>query len=99
MDNGLIFPYPCAADRDETLMLRFLPNAFGRRAGHGPRGSRHAGGEPQEASSTGRWLSRGKGVGRPAGKSAGHEACDLMPSRKAKRVMPCCRENLRSEDV
>jgi hypothetical protein len=37
-------------------------------------GSRQAEGVTQEGSSTGRWLSRGKGVGRHAGKSAWHEA-------------------------
>ena len=36
-------------------------------------GSRQAEGVTQEGSSTGRWLSRGKGVGRCAGKSAHHK--------------------------
>jgi hypothetical protein len=36
-------------------------------------GSRQAEGVTQEGSSTGRWLSRGKGVGRCVGKSARHE--------------------------
>jgi hypothetical protein len=36
-------------------------------------GSRQAEGVTQEGSSTGRWLSRSKGVGRCVGKSAHHE--------------------------
>ena len=36
-------------------------------------GSRQAVGVTQEGSSTGRWLSRSKGVGRCVGKSARHE--------------------------
>ena len=35
-------------------------------------GSRQAGGVTQEGSSTGRWLSRGKGVGQCIGKSVHH---------------------------
>ena len=35
--------------------------------------SRQTEGVTQEGSSTGRWLSRGKGVGRCVGKSARHE--------------------------
>ena len=37
-------------------------------------GIRQAEGVTQEGSSTGRWLSRGKGVGRCVGKSAHHTA-------------------------
>ena len=72
MDNGLIFPYPCTAVRAESLMLRL---------GSDPSGEvtfRTEGvvGKPVEGrrrlAGPGRWSSRGKGVGRPAGKSAGH---------------------------
>jgi hypothetical protein len=73
MDNGLIFPYPCAAVQAETAMLRFFPYAFGRRGVPVRAGSRRAGGETQEGSCTGRWSSRGKGVGRLTGKSVSHE--------------------------
>ena len=54
------------------MMLSVLPDAFGLMAVTILKGSRRAVGETQEASSTGRWLSRGKDVGRSVGKSAGH---------------------------
>ena len=73
MDNGLIFPYPCTAVRAETLMLsRFLMPSGG-----GGRRTEGVVGKPVERrrrlAGPGRWLSRGKGVGRAAGKSAAHE--------------------------
>jgi hypothetical protein len=73
MDNGLIFPYPCAADRAESLMLSALPDP----SGEGGARSEGVVGKPVERrrrlAGPGRWLSRGKGVGRAAGKSAVHE--------------------------
>jgi hypothetical protein len=72
MDNGLIFPYPCTAVQAEPHDAKRRTDAFGLRAGAALKGSRRAVGETQEASSTGRWLSRGKDVGRSAGKSADH---------------------------
>ena len=73
MDNGLIFPYPCTAVQAEPHDAKFPGDAFGLSWLTALKGSRRAVGETQEASSTGRWLSRGKDVGRSAGKSAGHE--------------------------
>ena len=75
MDNGLIFPYPCTAVHAETGDAKQGdPEAFGLRGSAAIRScGRQAGGETQEGSCTGRWLSRGKGVGRCAGKSAQHE--------------------------
>ena len=77
MDNGLIFPYPRAAVQAEAVMLS-VPSLLLLREGRGTHaarsGSRQAVGVTQEGSSTGRWLSRGKDVGRRAGKSARHEA-------------------------
>ncbi len=75
MDNGLIFPYPLAcahaesgdAEQPTPAILRDDPAADAAQTG-----SRQAVGVTQEGSSTGRWLSRGKGVGRCAGKSACH---------------------------
>jgi hypothetical protein len=75
MDNGLIFPYPlkCAhaepsdAKRPMPAILRDDPAAEATQTG-----SRQAVGVTQEGSSTGRWLSRSKGVGRCVGKSAHH---------------------------
>ena len=72
MDNGLIFPYPYGIDRAETDDAKAVIRTFGRGGQLTRTGSRQAGGETQEASCTGRWLSRGKGVGRLVGKSAGH---------------------------
>ena len=72
MDNGLIFPYPCTAVQAEPRDAKSSGDAFGLRGVPDRSGSRQAEGETQEASSTGRWLSRSKGVGRSAGKSAGH---------------------------
>ena len=72
MDNGLIFPYPRAAVQAEPHDAKSQNKAFGPREVTDRTGSRQAEGETQEASSTGRWLPRSKGVGRPAGKSAGH---------------------------
>ena len=72
MDNGLIFPYPCTAVQAEPPDAKFPLGAFGLMAVTILKGSRRAVGETQEASSTGRWLSRGKDVGRSVGKSAGH---------------------------
>ena len=76
MDNGLIFPYPREFAHAESVMLsaRGLEVLRDDLADHADRsGSRQAEGVTQEGSSTGRWLSRGKGVGRCAGKSAHHE--------------------------
>ena len=72
MDNGLIFPYPCTAVQAEPPDAKCPSDAFGLMIVTIRRGSRRAVGETQEASSTGRWLSRGKDVGRTAGKSAAH---------------------------
>jgi hypothetical protein len=72
MDNGLIFPYPCTAVQAEPPDAKVAADPFGVRLLPARGGSRRVVGETQEASSTGRWLSRGKDVGRPAGKSAGH---------------------------
>jgi hypothetical protein len=69
MDNGLIFPYPCTAVQAESLMLS---------AGADPSGEASARTEGvvgelaerrRRAAEPGRWLSRGKGVGRQTGKS------------------------------
>jgi hypothetical protein len=72
MDNGLIFPYPCTAVQAEPPDAKVAADPFGGRWLPARGGSRRAVGETQEASSTGRWLSRGKDVGRRAGKSARH---------------------------
>ena len=72
MDNGLIFPYPCTAVQAEPHDAKPRSDAFGLRGAAILKGSRRAVGETQEASSTGRWLPRGKDVGRSAGKSADH---------------------------
>ena len=74
MDNGLIFPYPRTAVQAEPHDAKPLSDALGLRGVAALKGSRRVVGETQEASSTGRWLSRGKDVGRSAGKSA-----DLVP--------------------
>ena len=73
MDNGLIFPYPRMAVQAEPHDAKPPPDALGLRGLAILKGSRRGVGETQEASSTGRWLSRGKDVGRTAGKSAAHE--------------------------
>ena len=72
MDNGLIFPYPRAAVQAEPHDAKSSGDALGLTWLTILKGSRRGVGETQEASSTGRWLSRGKDVGRSAGKSAGH---------------------------
>ena len=72
MDNGLIFPYPCTAVQAEPHDAKPFPDALGRRGLATLKGGRRGVGETQEASSTGRWLSRGKDVGRTVGKSAVH---------------------------
>ena len=74
MDNGLIFPYPCTAVQAEPHDAKLPGDALGLIRVATLKGSRRGVGETQEASSTGRWLSRGKGVGRSVGKSAGHVA-------------------------
>ena len=74
MDNGLIFPYPCGIVHAQTGDAKAVIRTFGRGGQLARTGSRQAGGETQEASCTGRWLSRGKGVGRLTGKSVSHEA-------------------------
>ncbi len=76
MDNGLIFPYPRRIAHAESVMLStkslgFLRDELADCANR--TGSRQAEGVTQEGSCTGRWSSRGKGVGRRAGKSARHE--------------------------
>ena len=73
MDNGLIFPYPRAAVQAEPHDAKSSGDALGLTWLTILKGSRRGVGETQEASSTGRWLSRGKDVGRRAGKSARHE--------------------------
>ncbi len=75
MDNGLIFPYPREIAHAESVMLStgglgFLRDDLAGRADQS--GSRQVEGVTQEGSCTGRWSSRGKGVGRRAGKSARH---------------------------
>jgi hypothetical protein len=70
MDNGLIFPYPCGVVHAGTGDAKAVAGAFGQREQPDRSRGRQAGGETQEGSCTGRWLSRGKGVGREAGKSA-----------------------------
>ena len=78
MDNGLIFPYPrkCANAESGDAKHPETGEPFGAdpvdRANQ--TGSRQAEGVTQEGSSTGRWLSRSKGVGRCVGKSAHHIA-------------------------
>ena len=72
MDNGLIFPYPCTAVQAEPPDAKVAADPFGVRLLPVLGGSRRAVGETQEASSTGRWLSRGKDVGRRIGKSVRH---------------------------
>jgi hypothetical protein len=72
MDNGLIFPYPRTAVQAETHDAKLPGDALGLTWVATLKGSRRGVGETQEASSTGRWLSRGKDVGRTAGKSAAH---------------------------
>ena len=72
MDNGLIFPYPCTAVPAEPRDAKSPGDAFGLSWVTILMGSRRAVGETQEGSCTGRWSSRGKDVGRSAGKSAGH---------------------------
>jgi hypothetical protein len=70
MDNGLIFPYPRAAVQAEPHDAKSSGDALGLIWSTDLKGGRRGVGETQEASSTGRWLSRGKDVGRTAGKSA-----------------------------
>ena len=74
MDNGLIFPYPYGIVHAETGDAKFPGEAFGLILVTALSRGRQADGETQEGSCTGRWLSRGKGVGRSAGKSADHAA-------------------------
>jgi hypothetical protein len=74
MDNGLIFPYPCTAVHAGPPDAEHPAEAFGPRGAADQRGSRQARGVTQEGSSTRRWLSWGKGVGRGTGKSVPHEA-------------------------
>ena len=73
MDNGLIFPYPYGIVHAETGDAKAASLAFGRSEHPNRSCGRQADGETQEASCTGRWLSRGKGVGRFIGKSVNHE--------------------------
>jgi hypothetical protein len=70
MDNGLIFPYPRAAVQAEAHDAKSPADPLGVRRLTNLKGSRRGVGETQEASSTGRWLSRGKDVGRTAVKCA-----------------------------
>ena len=72
MDNGLIFPYPYGIVHAETGNAKSPGEAFGRILVTNRFCGRQADGETQEGSCTGRWLPRGKGVGRVAGKSAAH---------------------------
>ena len=73
MDNGLIFPYPYGIVHAETGDAKFPGEAFGLILATNRSCGRQADGETQEGSCTGRWLSRGKGVGRLIGKSVSHE--------------------------
>ena len=72
MDNGLIFPYPRAAVQAEPHDAKPGADPLGVRRSTDRLGSRRADGETQEGSCTGRWLSRGKGVGRTVVKCAVH---------------------------
>ena len=75
MDNGLIFPYPCPAVQAGTGDAKPgspHPPSGGAGGRADQAGSRRAVGVTQEGSSTGRWLSRGKGVARAIGKSVAH---------------------------
>ena len=72
MDNGLIFPYPYGIVHAETGDAKLRGEAFGRSCAADRSCGRQADGETQEGSCTGRWLSRGKGVGRLTGKSVSH---------------------------
>jgi hypothetical protein len=72
MDNGLIFPYPRAAVQAEPPDAKGAPEDLGPDGRSARWGSRRGVGETQEGSCTGRWSSRGKDVGRTAGKSAVH---------------------------
>jgi hypothetical protein len=76
MDNGLIFPYPRKCANAEASDAKYLTSGS-LRADPADRaaqtGSRQAEGVTQEGSSTGRWLSRSKGVGQCVGKSAHYE--------------------------
>ena len=72
MDNGLIFPYPRAAVQAEAHDAKSPADPLGVRRLTNLKGSRRGVGETQEASSTGRWLPRGKDVGRRIGKSVRH---------------------------
>ena len=72
MDNGLIFPYPRAAVQAEPPDAKSPGDALGLIRLTTLKGSRRGVGETQEGSCTGRWSSRGKDVGRTAGKSAVH---------------------------
>jgi hypothetical protein len=58
--------------RAETGDAKGVIRAFGRGERPDRSRGRQADGETQEGSCTGRWVSRGKGVGRSAGKSADH---------------------------
>jgi hypothetical protein len=70
MDNGLIFPYPRVAVQAESHDAKSPGDALGLIWVTILKGSRRADGETQEGSCTGRWLSRGKGVGRTVVKCA-----------------------------
>ena len=72
MDNGLIFPYPRMAVPAETHDAKSAADPLGVRRLTALKGSRRGDGETQEGSCTGRWLSRGKGVGRTVVKCAVH---------------------------
>jgi hypothetical protein len=75
MDNGFIFPYPhkCAHAESSDAKRNKVADPSGRVAEYVTQtGSRQADGVTQEGSSTGCWTSRGKDVGRCAGKSAHH---------------------------
>jgi hypothetical protein len=70
MDNGLIFPYPRTAVQAEPHDAKLPGDALGLIRVATLKGGRRGVGETQEASSTGRWSSRGKDVGRTAVKCA-----------------------------
>ena len=70
MDNGLIFPYPYGIASAETGTAKAVTLAFGQGDLPNHACGRQADGETQEGSCTGRWSSRGKGVGLLVGKSA-----------------------------
>ena len=73
MDNGLIFPYPCTCASAESLMLSGWADPSGEACARSDGLVGKLVERRKRVAEPGRWLSRGKGVGRCAGKSACHE--------------------------